>query len=80
MVNDEVTLQPNHELHDGDIIKRDNQALIVKTWITILINKPAGYISSDEDEYGRPSYKQLLPNYPYTPLIHIAGRLDVDTE
>ena len=45
-----------------------------------MINKPAGYISSDENEYGRPSYKQLLPGYPYTPLIHIAGRLDVDTE
>ena len=75
-----MILKPNHELKDGDIIKRDNQALVVKTWITLLINKPAGYISSDEDEYGRPSYKQLLPNYPYTPLIHIAGRLDVDTE
>mgnify|MGYP000509335676 CR=1 FL=1 len=80
MVNDELTLQPNYELQDGDRVQRDNQELIVKTWITLLINKPAGYISSDEDEYGRPSYKQLLPNYPYTPLIHIAGRLDVDTE
>lgn len=79
-VNGEVIIQPNHELTDGDLISRDDQELIVKTWITLLINKPAGYISSDEDEYGRPSYKNLLPGYPYTPLMHIAGRLDVDTE
>lgn len=79
-VNGELTLQPNHELQDGDLLSREEQELIVKTWITLLINKPAGYVSSDEDEYGRPSYKKLLPDYPYTPLIHIAGRLDVDTE
>jgi 16S rRNA U516 pseudouridylate synthase RsuA-like enzyme len=80
MVNGEMLTKPNHELKDGDVLSRDGQELVVKTWITLLINKPAGYISSDENEHGRPSYKQLLPDYPYTPLIHIAGRLDVDTE
>lgn len=81
VVNDMPITNPGHTLYEGDALCRDGHpALIVKTWITVLINKPAGYISSDENEYGRPSYKQLLRDYPYTPLLHIAGRLDVDTE
>lgn len=79
-VNDLAVTKPNYELMSGDIVRRDNQELVVKERLTILINKPAGYVSSDENEYGRPSYRQLLENYPYTPMVHIAGRLDVDTE
>jgi ribosomal 50S subunit-recycling heat shock protein len=80
-VNGNSVTNPGFLLREGDELSRDEHPpLIVKTRVTVLINKPAGYVSSDENEYERPSYKQLLGNYPYTPLIHIAGRLDVDTE
>jgi 16S rRNA pseudouridine516 synthase len=80
LVNGEVVKRPEYELVEGDMLARENQEIIVKTRITLLIYKPAGYVSSDVDEYGRPSYKKLLADVPYTPLLHIAGRLDVDTE
>ena len=79
-VNGEVVKRPEYDLVEGDFLARENQQIIVKNRVTLLIYKPAGYVSSDVDEYGRPSYKQLLITYPYTPLLHIAGRLDVDTE
>ncbi len=79
-VNDDLVLKPTFKINEGDIIRREGQELIVKLTVTLLINKPAWYISSDEDEYGRPSYKQLLDGYVYAPLVHIAWRLDVDTE
>lgn len=48
--------------------------------ITMRLFKPAGYVSSDKPEWPRPSYRELLGDYPYTNLLHVAGRLDVDTE
>lgn len=79
-INGEAVFDRAFVVHDGDILSRDDQEIEVKMTVTVLINKPAGYVSSDEDEYWRPSYKQLLEGYPYAPMLHIAGRLDVDTE
>lgn len=79
-VNNELVFDRDYELNDGDMLGRDGHQLEVKTTVTLLINKPAWYISSDENEHGWPSYKQLLDAYPYTAMVHIAWRLDVDTE
>lgn len=48
--------------------------------VHIRLWKPAGYVSSDKQEWPHPSYEVLLDDFPYTGLVHIAGRLDVDTE
>ena len=48
--------------------------------ITLRLYKSAGYVSSDTSEWWRPSYRELLWDYPYINLLHVAGRLDVDTE
>ena len=40
----------------------------------------SNYISSDEDEFWYPSYKKQMLDCPYVNLLHVAGRLDVDTE
>ena len=45
-----------------------------------ILYKTAGYVSSDEDEFGYPSYKNQMLDCPYVELLHVAGRLDVDTE
>ena len=45
-----------------------------------ILYKIAGYVSSDEDEFGYPSYKNQMLDCPYVELLHVAGRLDVDTE
>lgn len=72
MVNDEVVWDRDYELNEGDRLGRDDQELVVKFRVTLLINKPAGFISSDENEHGWPSYKQLLDAYPYAAMVHIA--------
>lgn len=79
-INGEAIFDRDFIVKQWDILSRDAQSIVVKTSVTVLINKPAWYISSDEDEHGWPSYKQLLTGYPYAPMLHIAGRLDVDTE
>lgn len=45
-----------------------------------ILYKSSGYISSDEDEFGYPSYKKQMLDCPYVEVLHVAGRLDVDTE
>lgn len=52
----------------------------VKRDLTVRLYKPAGYVSSDKPEWPRPSYRDLLGDYPYTKMLHVAWRLDVDTE
>lgn len=52
----------------------------MKFLVSILLHKPQGYISSDIDEGNYNSYKDLLHDCPYSELVHVAGRLDADTE
>lgn len=78
-VNGEQIISPKHLLAEGDILSRDDKQVIVKFRVTVVLNKPVGYISSDVDERRHLSYKHLLKDYPYVSMLHIAGRLDVDT-
>lgn len=48
--------------------------------ITLRLYKPAWYVSSDRSDGWWPSYRELLWDYPYTNLVHVAWRLDVDTQ
>ena len=51
----------------------------VKQSVTVLLNKPSGYVCSEIDEWWHKSYKNLLENCIYAPMLKIAGRLDQDT-
>ena len=44
----------------------------------ILLNKPAGYLSTMKDPFGRPTVASLIPTETY-PGLFISGRLDLDT-
>lgn len=52
----------------------------VKEYVYLVLNKPAGYICADVDQHWRKSYRALLVDYPYNHLLHVAWRLDQDTE
>ena len=78
---------------DGKIVKNADYKLswwetITLFWqeikvlenVYVILYKSAWYISSDEDEFWYPSYKKQIINCPYINLLHVAGRLDVDTE
>lgn len=56
---------------DGRIISREEK-------IYILMNKPAGYISSVSDPQGRPTVMDLLQDIKLR--VYPVGRLDFDTE
>ncbi len=57
---------------DGTIIKKEEEFMVV------LLNKPAGYISSASDERGRKTVMDLVHNIPLR--LYPVGRLDADTE
>lgn len=79
-VNGEVVQKPDFRLLWGEKIQvRDVEVEFFEEVYAILY-KTAGYISSDEDEFGYPSYKNQMLDCPYVELLHVAWRLDVDTE
>jgi 23S rRNA pseudouridine2605 synthase len=45
--------------------------------ITYMLNKPAGYVTTADDEMGRKTVLELLPKVPG---LHPVGRLDMDSE
>ncbi len=57
---------------DGDRIKRERV-------VTLMLHKPAGYISSRSDPEGRPVVRSLLPPRGL-PNLYPVGRLDWDSE
>lgn len=57
--------------YDQDITVMDN--------ISIMLHKSDGYVSSNVEDGGHASYRELLWDRPYAKLMNPAGRLDVDT-
>ena len=56
---------------DGNIVDKPEQT------VTYMLNKPAGYLSTVQDERGRPTVMDLVPP---APGLHPVGRLDKDSE
>ncbi|PZM87498.1 MAG: rRNA pseudouridine synthase [candidate division SR1 bacterium] len=80
LVNGEVVKKSDFKLFGGELLTFQGQEIKVLEKVYAVLYKSAGYISSDEDEFGYPSYKKQMLNCPYVELLHVAGRLDVDTE
>lgn len=61
------------------IVKIDNKVLTPNTdFKYFLINKPVGYVSTTDDELGRPTVLELLPKMKER--LYPVGRLDIDSE
>lgn len=69
----ECTITP-----DTDIVEFDGRVIEKEERIYIMLNKPAGYISSVYDPQGRPTVLDLLKSI--TQRVYPIGRLDYDTE
>lgn len=80
LVNGETVKKPGFKLFGGEMLTVFGQEIKVLEKVYAILYKSAGYISSDEDEFGYPSYKKQMLDCPYVNLLHVAGRLDVDTE
>lgn len=62
---------------DIDIVNYEGKIIRLKEKIYIMLNKPAGYISSVSDSKGRPTVVELVD---IDERIYPVGRLDLDTE
>lgn len=79
-VNGEVVKKSDFRLLWGEKIQVRDVEVEFFEEVYVILYKTAGYISSDEDEFGYPSYKNQMLDCPYVELLHVAWRLDVDTE
>jgi len=63
---------------DNDRIEVGNRLIGTPPLFYVMLNKPAGYISTVHDPQGRPTVVELTPDLPVR--LHPVGRLDYDTE
>ena len=80
LVNGEAATKIDQKIHYGDVITFDEVEIDVLEFVYCILYKTAGYISSDEDELGYLSYRNQMQDCPYVNMLHVAGRLDQDTE
>lgn len=80
LVNGEKITKSDTKIKYGDVITFDGIEIDVLESVHIILYKPAWYVSIDEDENKYLSYRKLLQDCPYVEMLHVAGRLDQDTE
>jgi 23S rRNA pseudouridine2605 synthase len=66
------------KVNQGDEVLLDGKRVeAMSEKITYILNKPTGYVTTAEDELGRPTVLELVPGVPG---LHPVGRLDMDSE
>ena len=75
-INDEPG-QLNTYVHPGDRVEVDGQPVAPQQLTYVLLNKPAGTVTTASDPHGRPTVVQLVDEVPQR--IVPVGRLDADT-
>lgn len=77
-VNGVSVTDPNKNIRSSDKITVDNARAKQKKLRYILLNKPAGYVTTRSDEQGRPTVYDILGDVG--DWLFPVGRLDKDTE
>ena len=79
-VNGEPVLVPGHPINVGiDAVEfKGKQVKPLAEHIYLMLNKPAGYLTTRRDERKRPTVMDLVADLPDT--IYPVGRLDLETE
>lgn len=76
-INGAVALGRADRVHAGDVVEVDGHVVheeAVKRYV--LLNKPSGYVTSSNDEKGRPTAVDLLRD-AYSERLYSVGRLDM---
>ncbi len=79
-VDGELAKKSDVKITEWQIISYLGQDIQVREHVYVLLHKPQWYVCSELDEGGHLSYKVLLEECVYAPMLHVAGRLDQDTE
>ena len=79
-VNGEPVLVPGHPINvETDAVEFDGKPVEPLTeHIYLMLNKPAGYLTTRSDERGRPTVMNLVSDLPES--LYPVGRLDLETE
>lgn len=78
-VNGESVTAPGIKVRPGvDEVQVEGQPVVVQPITWIALHKPKGYVTTRDDQYGRKTVYDLLPER-YHGLFHV-GRLDRDSE
>jgi 23S rRNA pseudouridine2605 synthase len=78
-VNDELVLDPGHRVkHDDRVTLSGKKLTPTKGMVYILLNKPKGFITTNDDPQGRKTVMELVGNSGVDRLFPV-GRLDRDT-
>ncbi|OGX08020.1 MAG: hypothetical protein A2Z88_07755 [Omnitrophica WOR_2 bacterium GWA2_47_8] len=77
-VNGQLIVEPSFNVSEADKISVNGKDVSAKKYAYILLNKPQGYVTSKESQFGQRTVLDLLPK----DLHYVApvGRLDKDTE
>lgn len=76
-INGQVLTSFGALVQEDDIVSVDDQILKpIQTKVYYLLNKPAGYVTTTDDQFGRPKVTDLVPN---TYRVFPVGRLDYNT-
>lgn len=77
-VNGELILEMGLKVSPEDEVRVDGNVISEAKKYTLLLNKPAGVVTTLSDPQGRPTIVQYLPNYGVQ--LKPVGRLDKDTD
>jgi pseudouridine synthase len=77
-VNDELVVELGRKVSDADEVRVDGELVRSAKLYTLLLNKPAGVVTTMRDPQGRPTIVRYLPDYGVA--LKPVGRLDMDTE
>ncbi|KNY25060.1 pseudouridine synthase [Pseudobacteroides cellulosolvens] len=77
-VNGNTVTEMGYKVSDQDVIEVNGKIVAgAQNKVYVLLNKPAGYISTAKDQFGRPSVVELISGVKER--IYPVGRLDYDT-
>ena len=77
-VNGLIVREPSFAVEAGDDVMADGQKVEFKQYAYVMLNKPAGYVTSKEDPHADKTIVDLLPEELYH-LVPV-GRLDKESE
>jgi 23S rRNA pseudouridine2605 synthase len=77
-VNGEIVAELGFKVGPDDVVRVDEQPIRTARHYTVLLNKPAGVVTTLSDPQGRPTVVKYLPDFGVQ--LKPVGRLDMDTE
>lgn len=78
LVNNAVVTNLATQVEPADIVRLGRKVIRPQPPVYILLNKPAGYVCSADDELGRKTVFDLVPASKHGRLFHV-GRLDKES-